>query len=108
MSLIRLLGSPSKPTAIFAAGYYYALDCYAAAQTVGLRVPEDLSVVGVDDPPSAPFLSPPMTTLRQPLMQMGHAAITALHELIQRSGSDMVNRTLWAELVIRRSSAPAK
>ncbi len=108
MSLIRLLGSPNRPTAIFAAGYYYALDCYAAAQTVGLRVPEDLSIVGVDDPPSAPYLSPPLTTLRQPLMQLGHAAITALHELIQRNSTEMVNRTLWAELVIRRSSAPVK
>ena len=108
MSLIRLLGSPTRPTAIFAAGYYYALDCYAAVQTVGLRVPEDLSIVGVDDPPSAPYLAPPLTTLRQPLMQLGHAAITALHELIQRSSAEMVNRTLWAELVIRRSSATMK
>ena len=108
MSLIRLLGSPSRPTAIFAAGYYFALDCYAAAQTVGLRVPEDLSIVGVDDPPSAPYLSPPLTTLRQPLMQLGHAAVTALHELIQRNNNEAVNRTLWAELVIRRSSGPVK
>jgi DNA-binding LacI/PurR family transcriptional regulator len=108
MSLIRLLGSPNRPTAIFAAGYYFALDCYASVQTVGLRVPEDISIVGVDDPPSAPFLAPPLTTLRQPLMQMGHAAITALHELIQRNSTEMINRTLWAELVIRRSSAPVK
>jgi LacI family transcriptional regulator len=108
MSLIRLLGSPTRPTAILAAGYYFALDCYSAAQTVGLRVPEDLSIVGVDDPPSAPFLSPPLTTLRQPLVQLGHAAVTALHELIQRNNADTINRTLWAELVIRRSSGPAK
>ena len=108
MGLIKLLGSPNRPTAIFAAGYYFALDCYGAASTVGLRVPEDLSIVGVDDPPSAMHLSPPLTTLRQPLMQLGHAAITALHELIQRNTAEAVNRTLWAELVIRRSSAPVK
>src|SRR3954452_20683221 len=42
MSLIRLLGSPSRPSAVFAAGYYYALDAYGAAQTVGLRVPDDI------------------------------------------------------------------
>ena len=108
MSLIRLLGSPNRPTALFAAGYYFALDCYAAATTVGLKIPEEISIVGVDDPPSAMFLGPPLTTLRQPLVQLGHAAITALHELIQRNSTEMVNRTLWAELVIRRSSAPVK
>ena len=97
-----------RPTAIFAAGFYFALDCYGAAATVGLRIPDDISIVGVDDPPSAMHLSPPLTTLRQPLMQLGHAAITALHELIQRNSPDVVTRTLWAELVIRRSSAAVK
>jgi LacI family transcriptional regulator len=108
MSLIRLLSSPQRPTAIFAAGYYFALDVLAAASTVGIRIPEDLSVVGVDDPPSAMYLSPPLTTLRQPLVQLGNAAITSLHELITRNTPDIVTRNLWAELVIRRSSAPAK
>lgn len=108
MSLIRVLSSPHRPTAIFAAGYYFALDVYAAASTVGLKVPEQLSIVGVDDPPSAAHLSPPLTTMRQPLVQLGHAAVTALVDQIQRTPAPddlMVSRTLWAELVIRRSSA---
>lgn len=108
MALIRVLSSPNRPTAIFAAGYYFALDVYAAASTVGLKIPEQLSVVAVDDPPSAAHLSPPLTTMRQPLVQLGHAAVTALVDLIQRSPTadePMVARTLWAELVIRRSSA---
>jgi DNA-binding LacI/PurR family transcriptional regulator len=104
--LIRLLSGPNRPTAIFAAGYYFALDVYAAAQTVGLRIGETLSVVGVDDPPSAGFLSPPLTTLRQPLVQLGHSAITALVDRCRHDAAPVENRLLQAELVIRRSSGP--
>jgi GntR family transcriptional regulator, arabinose operon transcriptional repressor len=106
-ALIRTLTGPQRPTAVFAAGYYFALDVYGAAGTVGLRVPEDLSVVGVDDPPSASHLSPALTTMRQPLVQLGHAAVTALFERIQNDNAPLQNRTLRAELVIRRSSAAA-
>jgi DNA-binding LacI/PurR family transcriptional regulator len=104
--LIRLLSGPNRPTAIFAAGFCFALDVYAAAQTVGLRIGETLSVVGVDDPPSAAFLSPPLTTMRQPLIQLGHGAITALVERIRNDNAPVENRVLQAELVIRRSSGP--
>jgi LacI family transcriptional regulator len=106
MTLIRTLSSPNRPTAVFAAGYYFALDLYTAAATVGLRIPEDLSVVGVDDPPSAPLLMPPMTTLRQPLIQLGHAAVTALAGKIQHPDAGMDARTLRAELVARKSTGP--
>jgi DNA-binding LacI/PurR family transcriptional regulator len=107
MTLIRTLSSPGRPTAVFAAGYYFALDLYTAAATVGLRIPEDLSVVGVDDPPSAPLLMPPLTTLRQPLIQLGHAAVTALAGKIQHPDGPMEPRVLRAELVARKSSGPA-
>jgi LacI family transcriptional regulator len=107
-SLIHALAAPNRPSAVFAAGYYFALDVYSAAQTVGLRVPEDLSIVGVDDPPSAAHLSPPLTTMRQPLVQLGREAVTMLFEQINDpTRDDVVSRSLWAELVIRRSSAPA-
>jgi DNA-binding LacI/PurR family transcriptional regulator len=106
MTLIRMLSGPGRPTAIFAAGYFFALDVYAAAATVGLKVPEQLSIVGVDDPQSAMYLSPPLTTLRQPLVQLGHAAVTALVDQIQRTpGESLAWRTLMAELVVRKSSA---
>lgn len=109
MSLIRLLSSPNRPTALFAAGYYFALDVYSAASTVGLRIPADLSIVAVDDPPSAAHLSPPLTTLRQPLVQLGHAAVTALVDQIRHSPANTPHtsnaRTLFPELTIRRSTA---
>lgn len=104
--LIRLLSGPNRPTAIFAAGYQFALDVYSAAQTVGLKVGESLSVVGVDDPPSASHLSPPLTTMREPLVQLGHSAVTALVERIRHDGAPVDDRVLQAELVIRRSTGP--
>jgi DNA-binding LacI/PurR family transcriptional regulator len=108
MQLMRLLSLPGRPTAIFAAGYQYALDVLSAAGMLGLKMPEQLSVVGVDDPPSARHLSPPLTTLRQPLTQLGHAAVSALFAQINRApGETPAARTLWAELVIRRSSIAA-
>jgi DNA-binding LacI/PurR family transcriptional regulator len=108
MALIRALSGPNRPTAIFAAGYSFALDVYTAAGTVGLRLPEQLSVVGVDDPSSAPHLSPPLTTLRQPLTQLGYAAVNALAAQIQKlPGEAAAVRMLWAELIIRRSSSMA-
>jgi DNA-binding LacI/PurR family transcriptional regulator len=67
-------------------------------------------VVGVDDPPSAAHLSPPLTTLRQPLVQLGHAAVTMLFEQIQHQNNgdhSGGSRTLWAELIVRKSTAPS-
>lgn len=104
--LANMLARRDRPTAIFAAGYYFALDVYSAAAAAGLRIPDDLSVVGVDDPPSAEHLSPPLTTLHQPLVQLGNAAVTALIEQINRgTRAEVLNRTLWSELVLRRSTA---
>jgi LacI family transcriptional regulator len=94
-----------RPTAVFAAGYYFALDVYAAAAAAGLRIPSDLSVVGVDDPPSAAHLSPPLTTLRQPLVQLGHEALTAL--LSSMSAHEIASRQLTGELIVRGSSIAA-
>jgi DNA-binding LacI/PurR family transcriptional regulator len=107
LTLVRALSAPSRPRAIFAAGYFFALDVYAAANMVGLRVPEQLSIIGIDDPPSAAYLSPPLTTMRQPLLQLGHAAVTALVEMIQKSPAESpLSRMLLSELVIRRSTTP--
>jgi LacI family transcriptional regulator len=106
--LISILAAPEKPTAVFAAGYYMALDVYGAAQQAGLRIPEDLSVICVDDPPSAEHLSPPLTTMRQPLVQLGQVAVATLTELVRRDDLQPGTRSLWAELIVRASTAKAK
>lgn len=94
-----------RPTAIFAGGYYFALDVYAAARVAGLRIPQDLSVIGVDDPPSAVYLMPPLTTFRQPLQQLGMMAIHALAGRLGASGEGVLDRQLPAELITRGSTA---
>lgn len=107
-TIVDALRSPNRPTAVFAAGYYMALDVYAAAQQAGLRVPSDLSVISVDDPPSAEHLSPPLTTLRQPLVQLGQSAVALLVDAFRRHDLQPAARTLGAELVVRGSTGPAK
>jgi DNA-binding LacI/PurR family transcriptional regulator len=104
MSLGQLLAGPDRPTAVIAGGYYLALDVYQVAATLGRSIPEQLSVVGVDDPPSATHLSPPLTTLRQPLVELGHASINRMVRLIHRGPDDHPEHHLKAELIIRESS----
>jgi len=104
--LVHLLRSPDRPTALFAAGYYYALDVYAAALEAGLSIPGDLSLLGVDDPPSAAHLSPPLTTLRQPLVELGRLAARGLFDLIAGGPTLPSRTTLQAELIERASVAP--
>jgi DNA-binding LacI/PurR family transcriptional regulator len=101
----RMLNPADRPTALFASGYYLALDVYTAAGSLGLSIPRDLSVVGVDDPPSAQHLSPPLTTLRQPLVQLGYTALDALMKMTPGQGPPPEPRPLSGQLIIRNSSA---
>lgn len=104
-ALVRLLKSEKRPTAIFAAGYYFALDVYEAAGRAGLNIPGDLSVVSVDDPASAAHLSPGLTTMRQPLIQLGKQGGRGLFEQIGEEHPTVQRTLLEAELVIRKSTA---
>ena len=71
---LELLRRPDPPTAIFAANDLQALGIYEAARQLGVRIPQDLSVIGFDDLSFTQWSGPPMTTVRQPLVQMGAAA----------------------------------
>ncbi|MCX5689263.1 MAG: GntR family transcriptional regulator [Planctomycetota bacterium] len=109
LMLERQLSGPDRPTAVFAAGYHFALDTYSAALNVGLRVPQDLSVIGVDDPPSASFVTPPLTTFRQQMLEMGRAAVRTLFARVQQGAAPARNVSvqLPAEFVERLSCASA-
>jgi LacI family transcriptional regulator len=102
----RLLALRAPPTAIFASNDSTALGVLEAAQTAGLRVPEDLSVVGFDDIPVAALSYPPLTTVRQPMEQMGRSAVNTLLALL--AGVEAVSPviTFPTELIIRGSTAP--
>ncbi len=99
---LDLLRLPDRPTAIFAASDVQAMAVYEAARQNGLRVPEDLSVVGFDDVPMAQWVSPPLTTIRQPFREM---ATMATQTLLAGGTKGLQNRVeLATQLVVRSST----
>ncbi|WP_234320107.1 LacI family DNA-binding transcriptional regulator [Streptomyces sp. SBT349] len=102
-----LLRLPDPPTAIFACNDGQALGAYRAAAEAGLRVPEDLSIVGFDDLFPSDWLTPPLTTVRQPLEAMAAAAATMVVTLAAGEPLPRTRVELATELVIRGSTAPA-
>ena len=105
---VELLDLPDPPTAIFAGSDQQAFGVYEAARQRGLRIPDDLSVVGFDELPVSRWASPPLTTVRQPLAEMGSAAAQMLGELID-GGPLRTNRVeLSTELHVRESTAVPK
>jgi LacI family transcriptional regulator len=100
-----LLGLPERPTAIFAASDLMAAGAVQAAREAGLRVPEDVSIVGFDDVQLAQLLDPPLTTIRQDRAGLGAAAAGALLELVADAEAEPPARTLPVELVVRGSTA---
>lgn len=100
-----LLALDDPPTAIFAGSDQQALGVYEAARQRGLRVPQDLSIVGFDDLPVARWASPPLTTVRQPLAEMGRAAAQMLGDLVNGIPLRTSRIELSTELIIRESTA---
>jgi LacI family transcriptional regulator len=101
----ELLTSLDRPTAIFAANDLSAIRVLSVAAELGLRVPEDLSVIGFDDVPEAAAATPQLTTMAQPLGDMG---AQALRILLSHLGGDhtLQHVHLPAELIVRASTAP--
>jgi LacI family transcriptional regulator len=101
----ELLALPNPPTAIFAGSDQQALGVYEAARQRGLRIPQDLSVIGFDDLPAARWVSPPLTTVRQPLAEMGRVAAEMLGDLIDGVSLRSQRVELSTELIVRESTA---
>ncbi len=101
----RLLALPDRPTAIVAANDAQALGVYDAAAAFGIRVPQDLSVVGFDDVRPALWARPPLTTVRQPLQEMAEEA-TRLALRIRAGEAEATRLELATSLVVRESTAP--
>lgn len=102
----ELLRLPDPPTAVFAGDDGQALGVYQAAVEAGLRIPEDLSVVGFDDLPMAEWNIPPLTTVRRPLKEMAVTAATMLVTLSQGEQPPQRRVELATELIVRSSTAP--
>jgi LacI family transcriptional regulator len=102
-----LLDLRPAPTAIFAASDECAVGAIHAAKARGLRVPEDLSIVGFDDSEIASMTSPKLTTMRQPLREMGIVALRTALRLAAGERIESAHVELATELVIRESSLAA-
>jgi len=103
----ELLALAERPTAIFASNDTMALGVFEAARRRGLRIPEDLSVIGFDDLPEARWSPPPLTTIRQPLAEMGALAARTALRLARGESTDLPRVELATELIVRESTAPA-
>lgn len=101
----ELLAGGEPPTAVFAGSDMIAIGVLRALREAGLRIPEDVSVVSVDDSPEAAFAAPPLTTVRQPVEEMAKDAVAAVLDPGDRTPS---RRVYPVELVVRESTAPPR
>ena len=103
-----LLELDEPPTAIFAFNDMLAIGAMQAARARGILVPEELSVVGFDDTFEAAIVTPPLTTVRQPLAEMGRMAVALLVRLLQNQRIEALHVELETRLVVRESTAPPR
>jgi DNA-binding LacI/PurR family transcriptional regulator len=95
---------PEPPTAIFAASDTQAIGVLGAANELGLRVPEQLSIVGYDDTEMAEIVD--LTTVRQLLFESGQRGVELLLEAIENPEAEPVQEVLPTELVVRGTTGP--
>src|SRR5690606_41730669 len=104
----ELLTQPEPPTAVFAANDRSALVTLEVAHEVGLRVPDDLSIIGFDDIPESTRVAVPLTTVRQHIQRMGAVATEMLRTLLDGGTLETSHVQLPTELVVRASTAPPR
>jgi len=101
-----LLSQVPRPTAIFALTDVTAVGVMHAIAELGLSIPDDISVLGYDDIEVASYVIPPLTTVAQPIVEMGQAAVKLLLENISYAEMEPIRAVLPPELIIRKSVAP--
>lgn len=105
---MALLDLSPRPTAVFAASDMLAIGAMAAAKKQGLRVPEDLSVMGFDDIEFAAHTEPPLTTVAVPEKEMSHMAIHMIKQLINKEITPPKSYCLDTQIIVRKSCAPPR
>ena len=105
---LAVLRLAEPPTAVFAGSDLQAMGVYEAARELGLRIPDDLSVVGFDDLPVARWIGPPLTTVRQPLSEMAEAAARLVISISRGERPSNLRLDLATSLVVRSSTAPCQ
>jgi LacI family transcriptional regulator len=105
-AMARILRQPHLPTAVFAGNDATAIGCIQEIQRAGLRIPEDISVVGFDDVELSALMHPPLTTVRVFKEELGRLAIETLVHIITEESSTLITKHVPAELVVRGSTGP--
>lgn len=103
---LRILGRPKRPTAIFAASDVTAMGVMEAARTLGITVPGQLSIVGFDNTMLAQTSSPRLTTIHQPVEEIGRTAVETVQKLARGETLPSKRVELATHLVLRDSTAP--
>lgn len=101
----KLLSLPEPPTAVFAVSDRAAFGAMDAIKDAGLRIPDDISVVGIDDVRDSSFSTPPLTTFSVPKYDLGRAAVLILHDLIGDRAVAPCRTVLLGSLIERQSAA---
>jgi LacI family transcriptional regulator len=102
-AMLRVLALTPRPTAVFAASDTMALGALRAMQEAGVVVPRDMALIGFDDLPITSFASPSLTTMRQPIYEMGTAAVDLLIDQLECPSSEPTRVCLPATLITRDS-----
>lgn len=102
-----ILSSAKPPTAIFCGSDRIAMGALSALEEAGVKVPEEISVIGVDDISFAFLTRPPLTTIHVPREQLGKTAFEALHKMLRLKRRKGAEYHLDTELIVRKSTAPA-
>ncbi|MBL4768298.1 MAG: LacI family DNA-binding transcriptional regulator [Rhodobacteraceae bacterium] len=106
---LEIIAMTTRPTAVFCANDEMAIGAITTFLEHGVRVPEDISVMGFDDIQFAAHSVPPLTTIRQPRLQLGEQAMLALIDVLANEGpADPTVTLLETELIIRKSTAPPR
>jgi LacI family transcriptional regulator len=102
----QLVKSKRKFTALVCFNDIAAIGAVRGLRDLGLRVPEDISVIGFDDIKAAAFLTPGLTTIRQPLAEMGRCAAQCIVNRLNRTEDFRAQVAFEPELIVRESTAP--
>ncbi len=104
-AMLEILKMPVRPTAVLASNDLMAIGIMGAVYAAGLRVPQDISVVGFDDIALSSYVPPPLTTIRLSRVEIAEFAFNSLYAASQGGESQGVTHIVRAELVIRQSTA---
>jgi DNA-binding LacI/PurR family transcriptional regulator len=108
IAMVKLLSQVDPPTAVLTSNDLTAIGALRAISCAGLRVPEDISVVGFDDIELSQITQPPLTTIRLSRDELGRKAFDALHQTVEGRGHKAHRITISTNLVLRESTARAR